>query len=359
MLATSPLLEVEKLHVHIPSPRGPIEAVDDVSFTVGQGEVVGIVGESGCGKSMLALSIMRLIPEPGRIASGRIVLAGRDLLRLPEREMQRVRGSEIGMIFQDPSASLNPVMRIGRQIRETIEAHHLVTASQSCKRSIDMLRAVRIPEPESRSRDYPHQYSGGMRQRVMIAIGMANRPALLIADEPTTALDVTVQAQIMDLLRAMNEETNTAIILITHNIALVSSFCSRILVMYAGRVVESGPTLEVLESPRHPYTAALLKAVPRVEERLAGGLAAIEGRPPDLARKPAGCTFHPRCALRQEICSSERPLETIVGPGRVACCWLADRGVAGPSAADVGCDDSASSRRGPDIIAGGRNHGRT
>jgi oligopeptide/dipeptide ABC transporter ATP-binding protein len=196
-----------------------------------------------------------------------------------------------------------------------------------------------------------------MRQRVMIAIGMANRPPLLIADEPTTALDVTVQAQIMDLLRAMNEETGTAIILITHNIALVSRFCSRILVMYAGRVVESGPTLDVLESPGHPYTSALLKAVPRVEERLAGGLAAIEGRPPDLARKPAGCAFHPRCALRQEICKSERPIGTIVGPGRVACCWLVDRAVTETAAADVGCDNTASDQRAPDITTGERNHG--
>src|SRR5271167_4537874 len=213
----SPLLQVEDVRVHIPTPRGLVEAVDGVSFTVEQGEVIGIVGESGCGKSMLALSIMRLIPEPGRIASGRIELDGRNLLDLPEREMRRVRGNQMGMIFQDPSSSLNPVLRIGRQVGETIEAHRQVTRGEQRRQSIDMLRAVRIPEPEARMHDFPHQYSGGMRQRAMIAIGMANRPTLLIADEPTTALDVTVQAQIMDLLRAVNEETHTAIILITHN----------------------------------------------------------------------------------------------------------------------------------------------
>jgi oligopeptide/dipeptide ABC transporter ATP-binding protein len=323
---SEPLLEVSELSVGIPSPRGLIEAVDGVSFTIGRGEVVGIVGESGCGKSMLALSIMRLLPEPGRIAGGRIVLAGRDLIHLPEREMRRVRGNEIGMIFQDPAASLNPVMRVGHQIGETIVAHRDLTPPLVRQGAIDMLRAVRIPEPAARARDYPHQYSGGMRQRVMIAIGMANRPALLIADEPTTALDVTVQAQIMDLLRQMNEETGTAIILITHNIALVSRFCSRVLVMYAGRFVEAGPTLEIFDSPQHPYTAALLKAVPRVEARLAEGLTAIEGRPPDLALKPAGCAFHPRCAQRRIICSVEQPPSIVTGPGREARCWLAAEG---------------------------------
>ena len=321
--AAEALLDVIDLHVHIPSPRGLVEAVDGVSFRVGHGEVIGIVGESGCGKSMLALSIMGLVPEPGRVASGRIELDGRDLLALPDREMRRVRGSEIGMIFQDPAASLNPVMRVGRQIRETIEAHRTVSSGEARQLSIDMLRAVRIPEPEVRAADYPHQYSGGMRQRVMIAIGMANRPKLLIADEPTTALDVTVQAQIMELLHAMNEETGTAIILITHNIALVSRFCSRVLVMYAGRIIEAGPTREVFRVPRHPYTTALLKAVPRVDARLDEGLTAIEGRPPDLARKPAGCAFHPRCTLRREICMSEDPPTASVGVGRTARCWVA------------------------------------
>jgi oligopeptide/dipeptide ABC transporter ATP-binding protein len=271
---------------------------------------------------MLALSIMRLVPAPGRIASGRVALLGRDLLGLSEREMRKVRGNEIGMIFQDPSASLNPVMRIGRQVRETIDAHYALPGDQARARSVEMLRAVRIPEPEIRAQDYPHQYSGGMRQRVMIGIGMANRPKLLIADEPTTALDVTVQAQIMELLRVMNEETGTAIILITHNIALVSRSCTRVLVMYAGRIVESGPTAEVFDNPQHPYTAALLNAVPRVESRLVGGLATIEGRPPDLARKPAGCAFYPRCSVRQEICATEQPSAIAVGPDHTARCWL-------------------------------------
>ena len=322
-MGSEPLLEVEGLSVHIPSPRGLVEAVDGVSFSLGRGEVIGIVGESGCGKSMLALSLMRLVPEPGRIVGGRVMLAGRDLVGLPERAMRRVRGGEIGMIFQDPAASLNPVMRVGRQIGETIAAHRDIGAAAIRQGAVDMLRAVRIPEPAARAHDYPHQYSGGMRQRVVIAIGMANRPALLVADEPTTALDVTVQAQIMQLLRQMNEETGTAIILITHNIALVSRFCTRVLVMYAGRFVESGPTLDVFETPRHPYTQALLKAVPRVEARNAEGLAAIEGRPPDLAHKPPGCAFHPRCASRLDICAVETPPAFTAGPGRLSRCWLA------------------------------------
>jgi len=315
------LLDVADLRVHIPSPRGIVEAVDGVSFRIGRGEVVGIVGESGCGKSMLALSIMRLVPSPGRIASGRVSLLGRDLLGLSEREMRKVRGNEIGMIFQDPSASLNPVMKIGRQVRETIEAHYALPGDQARARSIEMLRAVRIPEPEIRAQDYPHQYSGGMRQRVMIGIGMANRPKLLIADEPTTALDVTVQAQIMELLRVMNEETGTAIILITHNIALVSRACSRVLVMYAGRIVESGPTAEVFDNPQHPYTAALLNAVPRVESRVEGGLATIEGRPPDPANLPVGCPFAPRChRARPECEAGDVPLVETGGDGRAVRC---------------------------------------
>jgi ABC-type dipeptide/oligopeptide/nickel transport system ATPase component len=251
-VGSSPLLEISDLRVEIASPRGFLEAVDGVSFSIAPREVVGIVGESGCGKSMLALSIMRLVPRPGRITAGSIVLAGRNLLGLSEREMRQVRGREIGMIFQDPSTALNPVMRVGRQIEETIEAHGTALGREAWARSVDALRAVRIPEPAARARDYPHQYSGGMRQRAVIAIGTANRPHLLIADEPTTALDVTVQAQIMDLLLAMNRETGTAIILITHNIALVSRFCSRVLVMYAGRIVESGPTQEVFDRPGHP-----------------------------------------------------------------------------------------------------------
>jgi oligopeptide/dipeptide ABC transporter ATP-binding protein len=326
-MSPTPILSVEGLRVAIPSPRGVVEAVDGVSFSVAPREVVGIVGESGCGKSMLALSIMRLVPEPGQIVAGHVTLAGRDLLGLPEREMRKVRGSEIGMIFQDPSASLNPVMRIGRQIEETIEAHGAANGSAARDRAVEMLRAVRIPEPAVRARDYPHQYSGGMRQRVVIAIGTANRPKLLIADEPTTALDVTVQAQIMDLLRTMNEETGTAIILITHNIALVSRFCARVLVMYAGRIVESGPTADVFARPSHPYTTALLRAVPRVEARLREGLTAIEGRPPDLARKPPGCAYHPRCPLRGDICVREAPPPIDVAAGRTARCWAAEPGV--------------------------------
>ena len=354
-MSEAPLLEVQDLRVHIPSQRGLVEAVNGVSFAVAPGEVVGLVGESGCGKSMLALSIMRLVPEPARIVGGAVRLNGRDLLNLPEAEMRRVRGDQVGMIFQDPTASLNPVMTVGWQVREAIKAHQSVAAAECRRRSIDMLRAVRIPEPEVRARDFPHQYSGGMRQRVMIAIGMANRPALLIADEPTTALDVTVQAQIIDLLRAMNEAMHTAIILITHNIALVSRFCSRVLVMYAGQVVESGPTLEVFEAPQHPYTAALLKAVPRVDARLDEGLRAIEGRPPDLARKPAGCAFHPRCTVRLDICTREEPLVRAAGHQRSARCWLLEPG-GGPALKSAATQDQ---RVAPGVDAGTKGRQRT
>jgi oligopeptide/dipeptide ABC transporter ATP-binding protein len=322
-----PLLRVEDLRVHIPSARGVVEAVDGVSFFIDSSEIVGVVGESGCGKSMLALSIMRLVPSPGQIVGGRITLAERELLSLSEQDMRRVRGNDIGMIFQDPSASLNPVMRVGDQVRETVEAHRKLTNAEAGRRSLDMLRAVRIPSAELRYRDYPHQYSGGMRQRAMIAVGSVNHPRLLIADEPTTALDVTVQAQIMDLLRAMNRDTGTAIMLITHNIALVSQFCARVLVMYAGRIVESGPTLDVFETPRHPYTDALLKAVPRIEARSQEGLAPIEGRPPDLARKPTGCAFHPRCPHRMDVCLVEAPPPVAIGEEREARCWLAQEPV--------------------------------
>ena len=316
------LLDVIDLRVNIPTARGIVEAVDGVSFNVRRGEVIGIVGESGCGKTMLALSLIRLLRYPSRIVGGQIAFAGRDLLSLHESEMRKVRGNEIGFIFQDPSASLNPVMQVGRQIGEAIEAHSFVSRREASRRSVDMLRAVRIPEAERRARDYPHQYSGGMRQRVGIAMGTANRPQLVIADEPTTALDVTVQAQIVQLLATMNRETGTAIIFISHNIALVSQFCSRVLVMYAGRIIEQGPTAEVFERPAHPYTAALLKAVPRVDMRVQGGLATIEGRPPDLARKPSGCAFHPRCTSRIDICLDQAPTDTILDAGRAARCWL-------------------------------------
>ncbi len=317
------LLDVMDLSVHIPSARGIVEAVDGVSFGIDRGEVVGIVGESGCGKTMLALSLIRLVRHPGRIANGKILFAGRDLLTLPEREMRKVRGGQIGMIFQDPSASLNPVMTVGRQIGEAIQAHNNVTRREARRQAVDMLHAVRIPEAAARARSYPHEYSGGMRQRVGIAIGTANHPELVIADEPTTALDVTVQAQIISLLANMNRDEGTAIIFISHNIALVSQFCSRVLVMYAGRIVEEGPTREVFGNPSHPYTAALLKAVPRVDKHLANGLETIEGRPPDLARKPSGCAFHPRCPARIDRCAIAAPPKFTVAFGYASRCWLA------------------------------------
>jgi oligopeptide/dipeptide ABC transporter ATP-binding protein len=252
--------------------------------------------------------------------SGHIALAGRDLLALSEPEMRQVRGNEVGIIFQDPAASLNPVMRVGRQVRETIEAHHALTSTAARQRSVDMLRAVRIPEPEMRARDYPHQYSGGMRQRVMIAIGSANRPQLLIADEPTTALDVTVQAQIMELLRSMNEAAGTAIILITHNIALVSRFCRRVFVMYAGRIVEEGTTADVLITPRHPYTRGLLDSVPAntsPHERLRQ----IPGMTPSLLELAPGCAFRSRCPRAQADCEQDPEMRPYGAIGQAVRCF--------------------------------------
>lgn len=317
------LLAVDDLRVGIPIDRQMAPVVDGVSFTVDQGEVVGIVGESGSGKTMLALSLIRLLRRPARVIDGRVLFMGRDLLALPEGEMRHVRGNQMGFIFQDPSASLNPVMTIGRQIGEAIEAHDSVGRAAAARRAVDLLHAVRIPEAETRAAAYPHQYSGGMKQRVGIAMGTANRPRLVIADEPTTALDVTVQAQVIELLSTMNRDTGTAIIFISHNIALVSQFCSRVLVMYAGRIVEQGPTRQVFEKPAHPYTAALLKAVPRIDMRIEQGLTAIEGRPPDLAARPSGCAFHPRCGAARDVCARLQPPVSDLDHLHSVRCWLA------------------------------------
>ncbi len=317
----TPLLEISDLHVDIPTARGVVKAVDGVSLRIERGETVGIVGESGCGKSMMALSVLGLVPQPGRITSGSISLDGRDLVGLSERSMRQIRGKDVGMIFQDPSAALNPTMRVGAQVGETIRAHGLSTAATARARTLDLLRGVQIPAPERRMNAYPHQFSGGMRQRVMIAMGMANSPSLIIADEPTTALDVTVQAQVIELLRQMNSETGTSILLITHNIALLARFCRRMVVMYAGQVVEEGPTRRVLDSPSHPYTAALIASVPRVEQQR-GKMATIDGRPPDLARKPHGCAFYSRCPYGAPKCTAEMPAMIETGPGQVARCWF-------------------------------------
>ena len=291
------------------------------------GETLGIVGESGSGKSMTALSILNLVPEPGRITGGQILFKDRDVVSMTSGELLEYRGGDAAMIFQDPMTSLNPVLRVGFQIEEAMRAHSRFDKRQAKERVVPLLERVRIPSPKQRARDFPHQFSGGMRQRAMIAMGLANEPALLIADEPTTALDVTVQAQILELLKDLNRELGTAIILISHNVAVISSLCTRVMVMYAGRVVESGPTRQVFDHPEHPYTWSLLRSVPRVDERRHERLISIQGMPPDLARLPSGCTFHRRCQFKVERCMREEPPLSEVAADQEARCWVLMRNV--------------------------------
>jgi oligopeptide/dipeptide ABC transporter ATP-binding protein len=276
---------------------------------------------------MTALSILNLVPEPGRISSGQILFKDRDVITMTSGELHEYRGGDVSMIFQDPMTSLNPVLRVGFQIEEAMRAHSRFNSRQAKDRVVPLLERVRIPSPQQRARDYPHQFSGGMRQRAMIAMGLANEPSLLIADEPTTALDVTVQAQILELLKDLNRELGTAIILISHNVAVISSLCSRVMVMYAGRVVEAGPTRKVFDHPEHPYTWSLLRSVPRVDERRHERLVSIEGMPPDLSRLPTGCKFHPRCHFKVDRCHEEEPPLAEVAPEQEARCWVLMRNV--------------------------------
>ena len=297
-------------------------AVDGISFDMDPGETLGIVGESGSGKSMTALSILNLVPEPGKITGGKILFKNRDVVTMTSGELLDYRGGDVAMIFQDPMTSLNPVLRVGFQIEEAMRAHSRFDKKQARERVVPLLERVRIPSPKQRARDYPHQFSGGMRQRAMIAMGLSNEPSLLIADEPTTALDVTVQAQILELLKDLNRELGTAIILISHNVAVISSLCTRVMVMYAGRIVEEGPTRQVFDHPQHPYTWSLLRSVPRVDERRHERLVSIQGMPPDLSRLPTGCTFHPRCEFKIDRCTREEPPLEEVGPAQDARCWV-------------------------------------
>ena len=299
-----------------------VTAVAGVSFEVHRGETVGVVGESGCGKSVTALSILRLVQEPGRITSGSITFDGQDVLKLSADELLDYRGNDVSMIFQDPMSSLNPVLKVGFQIEEAMRAHTRFTKEQAKSRVVPLLKQVRMPDPESRAKEYPHQFSGGMRQRAMIAMALANTPGLVIADEPTTALDVTVQAQIIELLRDLNQELSTAIMLITHNMAVVASLCTRVIVMYAGQIVEQGPVEQIFDNPQHPYTWSLLRAIPRVDENQHERLRSIEGIAPDLIRPPSGCRFHPRCPFRVAECFTDDPVLESVGPGQEARCWV-------------------------------------
>jgi len=323
---------VQDLRVQFFVSGGTVNAVDGVSFEVDRGEIVGIVGESGSGKTMTALSLLRLIPEPGKITSGRILYGEKDVAQMTDEEIREFRGNEVAMIFQDPMTSLNPVLRIGFQVEEAMIAHQRFTNKQAKERVIPMLQRVRIPAAKDRVRDYPHQFSGGMRQRAMIAMGVSNEPSLLIADEPTTALDVTVQASIIELLRDLSRELRAAVILITHNMALVASLCNRVIVMYAGRVVEEGPTRAIFKNPQHPYTWSLLRSMPRVDEKEKERLISIKGLPPDLGKMPPGCKFHPRCKFRIDRCFTEEPPLDEVDPEQRARCWVLMKNVANPEA---------------------------
>jgi oligopeptide/dipeptide ABC transporter ATP-binding protein len=319
-----------------------VHAVDGVSFHIDQGETLGVVGESGCGKTMTALSILRLIPDPGRITSGRILFRGQDVTKMDAEAIREFRGNDVAMIFQDPMTSMNPVTKVGPQIEEAMTAHERFSAEQAKGRVVELLKRVRVPAAERRVHDYPHQFSGGMRQRAMIAMGLANEPALLIADEPTTALDVTVQAQIIALMKQLNRELGTAMMLITHNMALVASLCQRVIVMYAGRIVEEGPVEQIFNSPQHPYTWSLLRSVPRVDEARKDRLVSIRGLPPDLITPPPGCKFHPRCPFVIDHCKREEPPLGEVAGNQVARCWVLMRNVS-PDAMDAARTASLSS----------------
>ncbi|HHY60492.1 MAG TPA: ABC transporter ATP-binding protein [Clostridia bacterium] len=320
---SKPLLEVNNLRVSFFTHAGEVQAVRGATFAVHAGEAVALVGESGCGKSVTAQSIMRLIPDPpGKIVGGSILFQGKDLAQATERQMEEIRGNQIGMIFQDPMTSLNPTMTIGRQIMEGIIKHQKVSRQEAKRRAVEMLSLVGIPQPDRRVNQYPHQFSGGMRQRVMIAIALACAPRLLIADEPTTALDVTIQAQIIELMKELKEKTGTSIILITHDLGVVAGLCSRVLVMYAGQIVESGLIREVFYRPRHPYTYSLLRAVPRLDAKQKTRLASIPGQPPDLISPPKGCSFAPRCEFAMRICLERPPEEIKLDGNHMARCWL-------------------------------------
>lgn len=318
------LLEVKDLKLYFKIKAGNIRAVDGVSFSIKPGEKVGIVGESGCGKSVTALSIMRLIPQPpGVYAGGSILFNDQDLLDLPESGMRKIRGGQIGMIFQDPMTCLNPTMTVGKQIAEGLRIHLKLSQDQALKRAVSLLEQVGIPDAKARINSYPHQFSGGMRQRVMIAISLACNPKLLIADEPTTALDVTVQAQILELISGICDEFGTAVIIITHDLGVVAGLTDRVVVMYAGKVVETAPTDELFANPRHPYTLGLLASVPRLDEKRTDLLRTIEGSPPDLLKPPPGCPFMPRCAFARAICRTMPPLDPVAGmAAHRKACWV-------------------------------------
>jgi oligopeptide/dipeptide ABC transporter ATP-binding protein len=339
---------VRDLYTEFRTGAGVVPAVDGISYTVGRGETIAIVGESGSGKTAGALSILRLIPDPpGRITRGEILFAGRDLRQLSDEEIRQVRGADIGMIFQEPMTSLNPVLTIGRQITETLEQHRGADRATAQKRAVELLGLVGIADQARRLKQYPHQLSGGMRQRIMIAIALACDPKLIIADEPTTALDVTIQAQILELMKQLTHRLGVALIIITHNLGVVARYANRVNVMYAGRIVESGPAAQIYHDPRHPYTMALLRSVPRLDRPRQARLDPVDGQPPDLTRLEAGCSFRPRCRFAVEECALSRPPLQRAGEGaHLAACFRSGEiavGAARQTRQLVSASDAASS----------------
>ncbi len=317
----STLLQVNNLKTYFYTLEATVKAVDGISYNVHEGETVVLVGESGCGKSVSALSLLRLVQHPGKIMGGQVIFDGRDLLKISEEEIRSIRGYRIAMVFQEPMSSLNPVLNIGEQIAEPLRAHLKMDCKAAHNRVVELLHLVGIPDPERRSQDYPHQFSGGMRQRVMIAMALSCNPQILIADEPTTALDVTIQAQLLDIMTALAKQMGTALILITHNLGIVARYADRVNVMYAGRIVESGPADTIYEKPTHPYTLALLQCVPRMDKLETQKLSPIEGLPPDLRQELKGCYFQPRCPFSLSICSKEYPPLELVDDEHWSACF--------------------------------------
>lgn len=318
------LVDIKDLATYFYTPEGVVKAVDGVTYDIQEGETLGLVGESGCGKSVSALSLMRLIQRPGRVVDGAATLSGTDLLQLSERDMRRVRGKDMSMIFQEPMTSLNPVLTIGRQLTESLRLHLGMNKVEANDRAGELLELVGIPEGRGRLTDYPHQFSGGMRQRVMIAIGISCNPKLLIADEPTTALDVTIQAQILELMQRLSSELGMATLIITHNLGVVARYADRVNVMYAGKIIERGTARDIYKNPRHPYTLGLLASVPRLDEPRKTQLDPIEGQPPDLLALPRGCAFRARCKYAIDRCEVEIPPLIQISDGHTAACFVAD-----------------------------------
>ena len=327
------LLEVKDLQTHFFTMDGVVKAVDGVSYDLEEGETLGLVGESGCGKSVSALSLMRLIPDPpGKIVNGEVLLEGEDILKIDMDDMRNIRGAKMSMVFQEPMTSLNPVLTIERQLTETLQLHKGMGKGESRREGVNLLFRVGIPDPEQRIKQYPHQFSGGMRQRVMIAMALSCNPRLIIADEPTTALDVTIQAQILELMKSLTTEFGVALIVITHNLGVVARYADRVNIMYAGRIIERGTAREIYSNPRHPYTVGLLRSVPRLDLPRRAKLDPIEGQPPDLVHLPAGCAFRARCRWAIDKCATDTPVLEETSPNHWSACWRSED--LGPTAID-------------------------